>query len=72
MAQTTYDAVVKLAEQLSPAELRALVDHLQEVARQRELSFAEWKTLFDALQDDTPILHDISNRRSDWYDDDGR
>jgi hypothetical protein len=72
MAQITYEAVVKLAEQLSPEAQKALIEHLQEIAKQRELSFEEWKSLFNSVIDYTPIVNDISPRREDWYDDDGR
>jgi len=69
MAQATLDEVLRLAEQLSPQDQQALIAHLQATSRQRELSFAEWKTLYDALKMNTPILKDFSNRREDWYDD---
>ncbi|MBI5670056.1 MAG: hypothetical protein HZC41_18835 [Chloroflexi bacterium] len=72
MAQVTYEEVVKLAEQLTPLEQQALIAHLQETARHRELTFTEWKALFDSMKDNTPIIADISPRREDWYDDDGR
>ena len=72
MEQVTYEAVVRLAEQLSPEAQKALIEHLQEIAKQRELSFEEWKALFDANIDYTPVVNDISPRREDWYDDDGR
>jgi hypothetical protein len=72
MSQITYDAIVRLAEQLSPEEQKALIKHLQEVAKLRELSFEEWKALFDSMKDDRPVVGDISPRREDWYDDDGR
>jgi hypothetical protein len=72
MANITYDAVARLAEQLSPEEQLALIEHLQEVAKQRELSFEEWKALFDSLKIETPIVGVFSDRRVDWYDDEGR
>lgn len=72
MAQVTFEEVVKLAEQLTPVEQQALIAHLQEIAKQRELTFAEWKALFDSMKDDTPIIADVSPRRVDWYGDDGR
>lgn len=72
MAQITYEAVVKLAEQLSPEAQKALIEHLQEIAKQRDLSFEEWKAVFDSMVDYTPVVSDISPRREDWYDDDGR
>ncbi len=68
MGQTAYDAVAKLAEQLPPDEQKALIEHLQEIARQRELSFEEWKAALDSLKIHAPIVGEFSDRRSDWYD----
>lgn len=72
MEQISYEAVAKLAEQLSPEAQKALIEHLQEIAKQRELSFEEWKAMLDSLKIQTPIVGGFSDRRSDWYDDDGR
>ncbi len=72
MAQITYEEVVKLADQLTLHEQQALITHLQELAQKRELSFPEWEMLFDALKSDVPIIGEFSDRRVDWYDDDGR
>jgi hypothetical protein len=72
MAQITYEAVVKLAEQLSPEAQKALIEHLQEIAKQRELSFEEWKAILESMVIDTPIVGEFSDRRVDWYHDDGR
>jgi len=62
MAQITYEAVVKLAEQLSPEAQKALIEHLQEIAKQRELSF-------ESMEIDTPLAGEFSDRRVDWYGD---
>lgn len=72
MTTLIYDAVAKLAEPLTLEEQSALIAHLQNIARRHDLTYEEWKVLFDALKDDTPIVSDISDRRSDWYDDEGR
>lgn len=72
MVSVTYDSVVRLTEQLSPQDQEALIEHLQNIVNQRKLSFEEWKTLFDSIKDDTPVIADFSPRREDWYDDDGR
>ena len=72
MGFVTYQEVVRLAEQLTVDDQRALVDHLQGLAQQRDLTFAEWKTLFDSLKSDAELVQDFSDRREDWYDDDGR
>jgi hypothetical protein len=70
MAAVTYEDVVQLADQLSPQEQRALIDHLQ--ATLRVLPFEEWKALFISSVDHTPVVADFSPCREDWYDDDGR
>jgi hypothetical protein len=44
-----------LTEPLSPEEKRAWIEHLQEIAKQRELSFEEWKTIFDSMKINTPL-----------------
>ncbi|MFN8451777.1 MAG: hypothetical protein U0521_25095 [Anaerolineae bacterium] len=41
MTHIVYDAVVELAEQLSPEEQQALIEHLQGIAKQRRSSFDE-------------------------------
>jgi hypothetical protein len=69
VVNVTYEEVVRLAEQLSPAEQQALVAHLQILARQRALSMDEWQTLFDATISRVPVLSDIALRREDWYAD---
>jgi len=71
MMKTVYDVVIYLVEQLSPEEQKQLTDYLLHLSPMDEEK-AIWKRRFDALVDTTPIAHDISNRREDWYDDDGR
>ncbi|MBC8100943.1 MAG: hypothetical protein H7Y11_15995 [Armatimonadetes bacterium] len=72
MTTPIYDAVVILAEQLTPDEQRALVEHLQHIASTRQLSYAEWKTVFEAMKITIPLVGEFSDRREDWYGDDGR
>lgn len=72
MGLVTYQEVVRLAEQLTVDDQRALAEHLHILTQQRELTFAEWKTLFDSLKSDAELLQDFSDHREDWYDDDGR
>ena len=61
-----------MAEPLSSEEKRAWIEHLVEIAKERKLSFEEWKAIFESIVDDTPIIGEFSDRRVDWYDDDGR
>ncbi len=72
MADVTYSEVVRLAEQLTPQELKALIDHLEELARQRQLTKEERMALLDASILSVPVAEVPSARREDWYDDSGR
>lgn len=76
MESVTYEAVVKQAEQLTPQEQQALIEHLQahtqEAEQDAELDFDTWLAIFNSLKISTPVLKDFSNRRVDWYNDDGR
>jgi hypothetical protein len=60
-------------ERLSRQEQRELLKHLQTLADQRDLTVDEKKALLDSLVIDAgPISPYYSDRREDWYDDDGR
>jgi hypothetical protein len=72
MAQTTYEEVARLAEQLPIEDQQALMTHLQALAEERELTFREWKLLYDSLKSEEPLLQDFSDNREYWYGDDGR
>ncbi|MBN2303939.1 MAG: hypothetical protein JXQ72_05655 [Anaerolineae bacterium] len=73
MVGVTYEEVVRLAEQLAPPEQKALIEHLQLIAQRRQLTIQERKALFETLITDLgPVSPDFSDRRVDWYDDDGR
>jgi hypothetical protein len=72
MSQIEYEQVVTLAEQLTPIEQQALIAHLSELGKRRELRPEEWKALFESIIIDRPISGEISFRREDWYSDDGR
>jgi hypothetical protein len=72
MTDISYEEVVKLVDQLPPKEQTALIAHLLELARQRDLTKEERKTLFHASILNVPVANVPSPRREDWYDDDGR
>jgi hypothetical protein len=72
MDAAMYEEVVKLAKQLSPVEQQALIAHLQSLSKRRKLTNEEWKALLRASILSVPVKEDFSNRREDWYDDDGR
>ncbi|MBC8171626.1 MAG: hypothetical protein H7X77_08130 [Anaerolineae bacterium] len=67
MEQVTYEAVLKQAEQLTPQEQQALIEHLQMHQQEPELDFDTWLALFNSLKVNIPVLKDFSNRRVDWY-----
>jgi hypothetical protein len=73
MADVTFTEVLRLAEQLSPEEQAALVEYLHNLAKQRQLTVEEKKALFKSMMVDVgAVLPGYSDRRADWYDDDGR
>lgn len=70
MTGVSYEEVVRLAEQLGPLEQEALIEHLQKIAQQRQLTIKERKALFESLITDLgSVRSNFSDRREDWYDD---
>lgn len=70
MADITFEHIRDLAERLSPSEQQLLIEHLQRVVRQRQLSLDEKKALLESLEWKTDTLPpDFSFRRADWYED---
>lgn len=72
MADRTYDEMIRNVEHLTPEVRQGLIVYLQECAKHRELSFDEWVILFDSIKINIPVGPNFSDRREDWYDDDGR
>jgi hypothetical protein len=72
MGQITYDEVVKLVDQLSPTEQQSLIAYLQSLAKRQSLNKEEWKALLKASVLSIPAGEPFSDRREDWYDEDGR
>lgn len=80
IATPVYAQILELVKQLSREELTALSKHLDnlerkrllESAQQRELSPDEKITLIRLTAVDVPVNPNFSDRREDWYDDDGR
>lgn len=68
----SYDDIVKLVDRMSKREQLALIDHLQEIVKERELTSQEWNMLLDAAIVSIPAGPNFSDRREDWYGDDGR
>jgi restriction endonuclease S subunit len=68
----TLEEVLKMAEQLSTQDRNILIEHLQEQARQRKLTKDEWLALFDSMKYNVPVAEGWSDKREDWYSDDGR
>lgn len=69
MGEVQYEEVVRLVEQLLPQQQAQLVEHLQMMAHQRELSFEAWDAALQAMIDRTPVIGDFPARREDWYQD---
>lgn len=68
-----YETLVELVEQLSPEQQQNLVMRLLDKTKAHPLSKAEWKTLFESMTVDLgEVSPQYTDRRADWYDDDGR
>lgn len=68
-----YETLVELVEQLPPEQQRNLALRLLDKKKERALSKAEWKAAFESMTVDVgEVLPGYSDRREDWYDDDGR
>jgi len=72
MSQVSYEQMIHLVDQLTHDEQQALLQYLQHKAQSKTLSFEEWQTLLQSTIIRRPIVGDISPRREDWYDDEGR
>jgi hypothetical protein len=72
MSHTNFAQVVQMADTLTADEQLALINHLQDVAQRRQLTHDEWWYLLRSIQIDIPAGPLFSDRRQDWYDDDGR
>ncbi|MBL8155852.1 MAG: hypothetical protein JNM70_16840 [Anaerolineae bacterium] len=67
-----FETLLDLVDQLSDEQRQRLMRHIQQ-SEDRAVTQAEWKTLFEStVLDLGPIAGDFSNRREDWYGDDGR
>jgi DNA mismatch repair ATPase MutL len=68
-----YEQLLQLVDQLTEAQQSDLIDRLLEKAKTRQMSVDERKALFEALKVDLgAVSSEYSDRRADWYDDDGR
>jgi hypothetical protein len=68
-----YEEVVSLVDQLTPEEQRAIVDHVLEKPKKPKLSADEFRQWLESLAYDVgSVSTGYSDRREDWYGDDGR
>lgn len=67
-----FETLLDLVDQLSDEQRHMLMRHIQQ-SEDTAVTQDEWKTLFEStLLDLGPVVSDFSNRREDWYGDDGR
>jgi len=71
MNRAVYDAVLLLVEELTPGEREALAIRLKD-ANPNHLATNDWQARFAGLISDVPVVGELSDRREDWYGDDGR
>lgn len=68
-----YEQVVALVEQLSPEQQTDLLVRLIEKSKTRRLTGQERKAVLEAMTLDLgAVVLGYSDRREDWYSDDGR
>jgi hypothetical protein len=72
MSEISYEEVRRMADQLSHAERQALILYLLEATEGEELTTEDRMALFDASMISGVFMPDYSDRREDWYGDDGR
>ena len=69
----SYDTVMNLVEQLPFEEQKSLLFHLLDKAKNHQLDNEERKKLFHSMIVDLgKVSPEYSDRREDWYDDEGR
>ncbi len=71
MSTPILEQVLELIDQLSPPERQVVIEHLQE-GDDSGNEVTHKLTRFANLIDNRSVIKDFSNRRADWYDDDGR
>jgi hypothetical protein len=68
-----YETLIELVDQLPEDQKEKLVQHLLKKKEERELSIEEKLALLDSMVVSVgAILPGYSDRREDWYGDDGR
>ncbi len=68
-----YEKLLELIDQLSETQQQDLLQRLLKKANSAELSKEEKQALLDAMAIDVgEVSSGYSDRRSDWYGDDGR
>ncbi len=68
-----YEQLVALIEPLSPEQQTDLLARLLEKSKTRQLTSQERKALLESMTIDLgEVLPGYSDRREDWYGDDGR
>jgi hypothetical protein len=68
-----YETLIALVEQLPPEQQQDLVLHLLERTQQHPLSTAERRMAFESMTMNLGQVSTVySDRRQDWYEDDGR
>jgi hypothetical protein len=73
MDTMSFDQIVELVERLPPQQQRTLLVHLLGKSQTRQLTNDERKSLFESMIVDLGAISSAySDRREDWYDDDGR
>ncbi len=73
MTSVFYEEVISLVDKLTPEEQQLVVRHVLEKPKLRKMTADEFKQWLESLTFDAgAVLEAYSDRREDWYGDDGR
>lgn len=71
LVELSYEQIVEVVDKLTPEKKQALLDHLL-ASEQYPLTDEAKRVLVESITMSIPAGPKFSDRRSDWYDDDGR
>jgi hypothetical protein len=72
MSYPPFRELLKLSDLFTPEAKQEMIDYLREAAKTRKLTPEEKVWFLTNIVSHEPVVGDFSNRREDWYDDDGR
>lgn len=69
LVELSYEQIIEVVDKLPRDQKRELLTHLM---MDRPTNDTEWWALVEEAHINIPVIGAYSDRRDDWYDDDGR